>query len=120
SDIPRGINLVGATNGIADARGQFTITLRDLANNPLPGSYVVIDFSPCASDIRLCSAQSSAGANINCTGDPGMIGATTDRAGTVTLRIVGGARNVAPGTPGAGFRCATIYADGVVLGSVNV
>ena len=45
-----GINLIGVTGGIADVRGQFKITIRDIANNPVPGSSVVIDFGPCATD----------------------------------------------------------------------
>lgn len=120
SDVPCGLNLVGTTGGVADSRGEFTIVVRDLAHNPIAGSSVVIDFNACALDIRVCSAQPVAGVTADCSGAVGSISAVTDGAGSVVLRIVGGARNSASGTPGAGFKCATVYADGVNLGTINV
>ena len=119
SQVPCGLNLVGSTAGVADARGQFTIIVRDLAQNPIPGSSVVIDFNACALDIRVCSLQPAGGVTASCPGAVGEINAVTDGAGTVVLRIVGGARNVG-GSPAAGFKCATVYADGVNLGTINV
>jgi hypothetical protein len=120
SDVPCGFNLVGTTGGVADPRGQFTIIVRDLAQNPIPGSSVVIDFNACTPDIRVCSVQPAGGVTADCSGAVGEINVVTDGAGTVVLRIVGGANNIASGTPAAGFKCATVYADGVNLGTVNV
>jgi hypothetical protein len=120
SDVPCGFNLVGTTGGVADARGEFTITVRDLAHNPIIGSSVVIDFNACAVDIRICSVQPVAGVTADCSGAVGEINAVTNGAGAVVLRIVGGARNTASGSPAAGFKCATVYADGVNLGTINV
>ena len=120
SDVPCGLTLVGSTGGVADARGQFTITVRDLAHNPIAGSSVVIDFNACAADIRVCSVQPVAGVTADCSGAVGSISAVSDGAGSVVLRVVGGARNTAAHTVGAGFKCATVYADGVNLGTINV
>jgi hypothetical protein len=50
----------------------------------------------------------------------GDVRAVTDGSGEVTLCIVGGANNAASGTPAAAFRCATIYADGINMGTCNV
>lgn len=120
STVPCGINLVGSTGGVADSRGEFTIVVRDLANNPIAGSSVVIDFNACDLDIRVCSVQPVAGVVADCSNPVGEISGVTDGAGSLVMRIVGGARNVASGTPGEGFKCATVYADGVNLGNVNV
>jgi len=120
SDVPCGLNLVGSTSGVADSRGEFTITVRDLAHNPIAGSSVVIDFNACSVDIRVCSVQPVAGVTADCSGAVGEINAVTDGAGTVVLRIVGGARNIASGSPASPFKCATVYADGVNLGNINV
>jgi len=120
SDVPCGFNLVGSTGGVADVRGQFTVTVRDLAHNPIAGSSVVIDFNACSADIRVCSVQPVAGVTADCSGAVGSISAVTDGAGSVVLRIVGGARNIAAHTPGAGYKCATVYADGINLGNVNI
>jgi len=120
SDIPCGLNLVGTNGGVADPHGQFTIVVRDLAHNPIPGSSVVIDFNSCEIDIRVCSVQPFAGVTASCAGAVGSINAVTDGSGTATLRIVGGARNSAAHTPGEDYKCATIYADGVNMGTVNI
>jgi len=122
SSVPCGINLVGATAGIADALGQFTIVLRDLAGNPRAGVVVTIDLSGCTPDLRLCSAQSAAGVSVDCTAR--VIHAQTGGDGQVTLRILSGANNVAGHAPGAGFDCARVSAKSgggeVFLAMVNV
>jgi hypothetical protein len=48
------------------------------------------------------------------------VSAFTDEHGMATFRIVGAARNLTGGDPGAGFRCARIYADGVLIAYVNI
>jgi hypothetical protein len=120
SNVPCGINLVGMTSGAADARGTFSIVIRDLANNPFAGSSIVIDFNNCSSDIQVCSVQPRTGTTADCSGPVGSISAVTDGTGTVTMCIVGGARNAASHAPGAGYQCATVYADGVNMGGINV
>jgi len=117
--IPCGICLVGTTAGVDDARGAFSITIRDFANNPVAGSSVLIDFSGCAPDIHVCSVQTGA-AGVNCSLGPGFVYGVTDMTGMTTMCIVGGAHNAGTHTGGADFQCAAIYADGVQLGHVNV
>jgi hypothetical protein len=121
SDIPCGINLVGTHNGVADPRGQFTITIRDLAHNTIPDCEVTIDFGAC-SDIRIATVQSP-GITMECLANPSphaVVHATTDANGVVRISIVGFANNTAAHSPGSGFKCATVYAGATQLGNVNV
>jgi len=120
SDVPCGITLVGSTAGVADPRGQFTITVRDLAHNPVAGSSVVINFNACTPDIRLCSTQLAAGVTADCSGAVGSVSAVTNGNGQVVMKIIGGANNCSGHAPGAGFKCATVFADNVNLGNMNV
>lgn len=128
SSIPCGINLVGQTGGVVDARGLFTVIIRDLAATPIPGSSVVIDFSNCKvgatrDDIRVCSVQPYAGVTAVCTAPVAEITGVTDGGGSLTMSICGGATTVATAgvnNAAAGFKCATLYADGVNMGTVNV
>ena len=120
STIPSGIILVGQKTGVADPKGNFTVTVKDLAGNTIAGSSVIVDFTGCATDSRICSAQSFAGVTADCSSNPGTVSAVTNASGVATLRVLGGGRNTASGSPGAGFHCATIYADGVNLGNTTV
>ncbi len=120
SEIPCGINLVGTAAGSADPRGAFRIVVRGLSQDPIEGASVVIDFGACTPDIRICANQPQAGLFAECSAFGTLVHTTTDAMGTATMRIVGGAANNAAGSPAAGARCARIYADGVLLGSVNV
>jgi hypothetical protein len=110
STFPCGIPVVGQTAGVADGLGQFTITVKDLANNPVANSSVVIDLSACCNDIHLSSTQWGAGVTVDVpTKTVRVIG---NASGVATFRIMGGSD--ANGTsPGGG--CAKIYADGVLL-----
>ena len=122
STVPCQINLVGSTGGVADARGQFTIIVRDVSSptpQVCPFTPVIIDFNECTPDIRVCSAQPYAGVTADCVAPVGKITATTDVNGMVVMRIVGGGLN---GGPAAGFKCASIYAGSpaVFLGRANV
>jgi len=57
SSAPTIIRLVGSAGGVADAAaGSFTVVVRDLANNPVPGASVVVDFSGCP-DVTICPDQ---------------------------------------------------------------
>lgn len=120
STIPVRVNLVGHDIGTgqpdgAQAFSSVTVTVRDLGNNPIANSSVVIDFSGCVSDTRLGDTQPFAGLTANC-GTHG-ISALTDVAGVATFVIEGGGNASAPAhASGAG----KVYADGVLLGSINV
>ena len=121
SSLPCGLTLVGTTFDVADIRGEFSMVIRDEAQNPIPASSVVIDFDACEIDIRICSIQSFAGVAVDCTSGPvGEISAVTDGAGVVSLRIGGGARNTGANSPSESLGCATVHADGVYFGQINV
>ncbi|MBI1799919.1 MAG: hypothetical protein HYR73_09590 [Candidatus Eisenbacteria bacterium] len=121
STIPCGIRLVGsnALHTVADASGDFTITIKDVGGNVIQNSAIVIDFSGCCNDLQLSTSQ--AGAGVTQVGKT--IHAVTNGSGQVTLRIQGASdakspyaapysnNPPVPGTPG----CATISADGVLI-----
>jgi hypothetical protein len=63
---PACISLVGSNGAVpATAWGQFTVVIRDLANNPVAGASVVVDFSSCF-DIAICADQMDPNATVNC------------------------------------------------------
>lgn len=96
-----------------------TIVVRDAANNPVPNSVVVLNFSAChaAGDIRIGSTQ-PAGFFVNCAAKT--VSGVTDATGTVVFRVVGASNTSSAANPGAGEGCATVTADGVALGSLSV
>jgi len=119
STLGTGIMLGGRVASNVDALVQKTMTVRDAANNPVPNSVVVINFSTCtASDIRLCSVQSFAGMFVNCAAKT--VSAVTNASGVATFRIIGGANNPGLNPAGVGVGCASVTADGVSLGSLTV
>lgn len=120
STIPLRINLVGHDIGTGqpDAAQLFSsvsVTVRDLGNNPIANSSVVIDFSGCISDTRIGDVQPLAGLAVNC-GTKG-VSALTDVAGVATFTIEGGGIAAAPAHA---FGAGKVYADGVLLGNINV
>lgn len=122
STIPTRINLVGFDFASSTADGAAgnatqTVTVRDLANNPIANSSVVLDFSGCTSDVRLGdgTAQLFPGVSINCGGHTAR--ALTNGSGVATMVLIGGG-NSAVLSHAAG--CAKVYADGVLLGSIGV
>lgn len=99
--------------GHPDPAGEVTIVIRDLANNPVPGAQVVLDFSGC-NELRLCADAHEAGVTVNCAAKT--VSAFTNANGLVRLHVIG-TSVAAPGGPGAGMSCARIYANGI-LGSL--
>jgi Dockerin type I domain len=123
------ISLEGSTNGspdlCVDGRcGDYAITVRDAANNPVQGSVVTIDFSGC-SDITLSCDQLESVTGQQMTG-PHQLTLLSNAAGQVTFRVQGASNAVlVPGnvtSPGVDVAtpCAQAYADGVLLGSLVV
>ena len=112
STSPPCISLVGSLAGTPDLVGQFTVTVRDLANNPLNGASVVVDFSA-ASDIRICSNQLDAGALVNCAAKTTR--KFTNLAGQVTFIVLGGSTGSGNATTLLGG--ARIYANGTLIAS---
>jgi hypothetical protein len=125
SDIGKGMALVGTLAGVADPAGKKAIVIRDALGHPVVNSTVEIHLGSCTSpgDIRLCSYQPFPGVGISCTYHE--VAALTDGSGTVLFGLIGAASNPGGGTPGApapgnDSPCATVRADGVLMGTIAV
>lgn len=114
--VPACISLVGSSAGVPDsAAGKFCVVVRDLANNPINGSSVVVDFSNDA-DARICSDQLNVNYLENCAA--ATVRAFTDVTGTVCFTLLGGSTGAGNATVlGNGGR---IFADGVLIDSPGV
>jgi hypothetical protein len=115
STLPARIYIVGSNGVTADAPfGQFQVTVRDLANNPVGGSTVMVDFSP-ITELRIASNQLDAATVTNCPHR--FVKRITDDSGTAALTVMGRANGL---SPQAGVLHANVYADGVLIGQVPV
>ena len=112
---PAFIRLVGSAASVPDsAAGKFTVIVRDLANNTITASNVVVDFSGCTADLKIANTQLNANYTLNCTNHT--VAAFTNSSGQVDFTILGNSF-LAPHT---GIGCAKIYADGVLINSPTV
>lgn len=114
------INLSGVmvTGGLPDTLSnltKYTVTVRDLANNPINGSSVQIDFNACNKS-RICDSQIYQGM---VTQAGPSVRSLSNAAGVATLVVTGGSVPSAPAAADAPG-CALVYADGVLLGSISV
>jgi hypothetical protein len=109
---PPCFSLVGNLGGVPDAAGSFTVTVRDLANNPLNGASVVVDLSGCT-DLAICSDQLDAGAIVNCAAKTTR--KFTNVAGQVSFIVLGGSNG--SGNATTLLAGARIYANGTLIGS---
>jgi hypothetical protein len=117
STVPSTIPVVGHDgSGLPDAIGEITVVVRDLANNPVEGAMVVLDFSNCT-ELRLCAGAHDPGVFVDCP--TRTVRRLTDVNGRALFRVTGWSV-ATPGTPGAPYHSGKIYADGVLLGSPNV
>ncbi len=121
STIPGRVNLVGYDIGTSLPDGgpfgaTITVTVRDLGNNPIANSSVVLDFSGVTSDIRIADTQLYAGLTTNCATKG--ISALTDVAGVATFVVLGG--GMATVAPAHAALSGKVYADGVLLGNIGV
>ncbi len=116
------INLVGVWSRASDrwnaadslAYGaRVTVTVRDIANNPVAGVPVVIDFSACPG-LLISGTQSYRGMIAGCT-SPSVLNYTTPN-GTVSFVVVGSLQGRAE-QPRA---CAIVYVDSYLLGRLSV
>jgi len=119
--LPPRINLVGVNSGslLADSlspASKITVIVRDLANNPIANSSVVLDFTGDISDTRIGDTQPYQGVTANC--GTHAVTALTDATGSVLFVVQGGGKSPAGIKHAAG--AGKIYADGVLLGSLNV
>jgi len=116
STTPGCITLVGSLAGVPDAAaGQFSVVVRDLANNPLNGASVVIDLSN-AADLAICDDQLDANALVNCAAKTTR--KFTDITGTVTFTVLGGSNGA--GNASSLLNKGRIYANGVLIASPTV
>jgi hypothetical protein len=114
-----------STNAPAeDARGQFSVTVRDGSNLVIQGATVTLNFNACTPDIILSRIQSFAGVSILCNGVRGVVSAQTNNLGVATFRILGGSNNVLPlaggNNPGNQTACAELRANGVFFTNLAV
>ena len=113
---PAFIRVVGALTQTAtpdSTAGKFSVIVRDLANNPISGSNVVVDFSGC-NDIKIASNQIHPYVT-NCVTKS--VSQNTDGTGTAAFTLLGSSWNAGTYTA---LGCSKIYADGVLLSSPTV
>jgi hypothetical protein len=115
---PPCVSLVGDNgSGVIDPAGNFTVTVRDLANLPINNSLVVVDFSGC-SGLQICDAN-DAGRTVDCGTQT--VRGFTGVGGTITFHIKGHANNSGGNqAPFGGYNTGKIFADGVLLSSPSV
>lgn len=124
SDVPCGINVVGNNGVAASPAFTFTVVVRDLANIPVANSSVVVDFDGCYVSGGTIGEPGPSSVQLGTNGELGdcvtrTVRAVTDVNGVVTMDVNGLSKGSAPGTTPNGA-CAQIFADGVLLGTVQV
>ena len=116
SSIGNGIKLGGTTGGVVDVLVAKTITVRDGSNAIIVGSNVVLNFSTChAGDIKMSSLQPAHVGFFNCPART--VYALTNGSGVATFTIAGFSTGA---TPALSAACATVVADGQLLGNLLV
>lgn len=113
SSIPSHIHVVGRFGSQPDtSAGRFSVTARDLANNPISGAQIVVDFfsNP---DVRLATDQLSPGTVVNC--QTRTVRGYTDSRGQAFFTILGTGTSTPAGSTAPTTR---IYQDGMLLGIV--
>ena len=121
-DGPCGVALVGSTGGVVDPHGEVTLKIGvGPLCTPLPDAEVMLDFSLCTPDIRVCRVQSGWPGPAGCP----MLAGFTDGTGEITFRLMGGANNTsgaAPGYDGAACSggCLVVRVNGAVARRLSV
>jgi hypothetical protein len=115
STTPACISIVGNNAGLPDPAGNFSVIVRDLANNPINGASVVIDLALCG-DLSICNDQLDPNALVNC-------GAKTTRkftdvTGTVSFTVLGGSNG--SGNAIELHNAGRIFANGTQLASPTI
>lgn len=117
SSVPACITLVGRDGtGAADPRGQFTVIIRDLANNPVANALVRVDLGA-APDLFLCGTQ-EAGLVVNTSAGSMYAEGRTNALGQITISLVGGSNGAGNATTLLGG--GRIFSDGRIIGSPTV
>ena len=116
STVPRIIRVVGAAGEIGDAAaGMFTVVARTLANNPINGASIVVDFSGCP-DVVVCGNQLDPGALVDCGRKS--VRKWTDLTGAVSFTILGGSTGA--GTASTLGGAGKVFANGTLIGTPSV
>ena len=114
SIVPCGLALVPP--GFTSPAFDYQAEARDLANHPMVGAEVRIDFTGCGADARPAVEQPP-GITVDCA--TRSLFALTDAQGRVTMRIVGGASG-GPPQAFSGHGCAQVFIDGVLVRNAHV
>ena len=116
STTPSCISLVGTYGGVpAHGAGEFAVTIRDLANNPIAGATVVIDLST-APDLRLCADQLDPAATVDCAHKT--VSKLTGVDGSVRFTVLGSSNGGGNAVTLLGN--GRIYANGTLIQSPTV
>ena len=117
SSVPGSIRLVGRDAlGTSDPSGDFTVTIRDLANNPGANIVIRVEFLPCAA-ASICPTQGPAVTAVNCTAPNPWVEGISASDGTWSTAIVGCTLG---GQQASLNGCVRIYANGELVGSPRV
>jgi len=112
--LPAHVTLVGlGPAGPDSAVGHVTCTILDLANGPVPGTVVTLDFSSC-SDIAIVSDQRDPRLFTNCPARS--VSAVADANGVARFTIMGSGKMAPAHSP----QSLRIYGDGIYGGSASV
>lgn len=113
STLPACISLVASDGTVpSSAFGQFVVTFRDLANNPVPNVLIDVDFSGIP-ELFLAAPQLDATMLVDCAGKK--VSKRTDVNGMAVFCIVGASTDAFP--PVVQLNGCRIYGNGVLLGS---
>ena len=114
SSQPSGLfmKVLGQSAGSQDPASNFSYTIRDASNNPVPGSVVILNFASCT-DVRICSSPQPTG-TANCGAKT--VSGVTNASGQVTFGIIGSS-SAGAATFGS---CAHVTADGVPMSNLHV
>jgi hypothetical protein len=107
------------TQPLAAAAGLATFTVRDAGSSPVPNAVVIIAGAGCTgTEIRLASNQPHAGVFVNCAAKS--VSAVTNASGVATFRLLGRVGTHPGFATGKVTGCASVTADGVPLGPINI
>ena len=112
---PACISLVGTYGSTPAPAGEFTVTCRDLANNPMPGAVVVIDLSVCT-ELFICADQLDPLATVDCVHKT--VSKLTAADGSVHFTVLGGSNG--PGSAVTFMNGGRIYKNGTLIQSPTV
>jgi len=115
STVPSCITLVGSSGGVAAAVGQFTVVVKDLANNPIAGAVVSVDLLSCP-DLHFCAEQLDPAAVVDCANK--RVNKATDAAGSVTFTLLGGSNGA--GNAVTLLNGGNVYENGTLIGRPTV